>query len=261
MLFNKNKPTFKYFKSVYPKSKLDRNIYKIWRWLFIGKLSLYVSWIASRLNVSPNNITYLSFLIGLIGLYFFSIGGYYNFIIGSILINLWYLLDCSDGHLARYYQIKSNLGKFLDEAFGEIIMTFIWLSIGYGLFNNPDYSMILLSNHLKSLGSEYIILFGGIASISIALRNCISTRFSNCYSIDTTSSNIPNSPNKSILSIWFKLFWINFMGIGGLLGPLLILGSITGYLALLVCLYSIFYFSYMIISLIYFINKLKKSQI
>ena len=73
MLSNKNKPSFKDFKSVYPRSKLDRNIYKIWRWLFIGKLSLYVSWVAARLNVSPNQITYLSFFIGLVGLYSFAI--------------------------------------------------------------------------------------------------------------------------------------------------------------------------------------------
>ena len=65
------------------------------------------------------------FLVGLIGLFFLITGGEENLIFGIFLINTWYLLDCSDGHLARFYKIESKLGKFLDEIFGEIIMIFL----------------------------------------------------------------------------------------------------------------------------------------
>ena len=140
-------------------------------------------------------------------------------------------------------------------------MIFIWFAIGCGLFNNPDYSANLFSNNVNFHVNEYFIIIGAVGSISIALRNCISTRFSNCYSINNLNNNVSDSPNHSIPFKWFKILWINFMGIGGLLGPMLILSSINGYLTLMLFIYSIFYFSYMIISLVYFINKLSKSNI
>ena len=138
-MFNKNKdnktnPMLSDFIRVYPDSKKNRNIYKLWRWLVIGKLSLYASWLFAKLRFHPNQITYLSFFIGLIAICFLIMGDKQNLIIGIIGINIWYLLDCSDGHLARYLEIKSNFGKFLDEIFGEIVLIFMWLAIAIGLF-------------------------------------------------------------------------------------------------------------------------------
>jgi len=258
---NTSKPSLSDFKSVYPNSKQNRNIYKIWRWLVIGKLSFYVSWLAARMRLHPNQITYLSFIIGLIGIYLLLLGGTKNFIIGTIGINIWYLLDCSDGHLARYYKIKSNFGKFLDEGFGEIVMTFVWLGIGIGLYKNPDISIIFISDLLGISSNEYILISGAIASISIALRNCISGRFSANYVIKTKNSSTVNVSQKSFYYRWFKIYWTNFMGIGGLQGPLLIITSITGHLGLLLIIYSSAYFSYLIISVIYFIHKFNKSNL
>ncbi|MDC1050738.1 CDP-alcohol phosphatidyltransferase family protein [Candidatus Marinimicrobia bacterium] len=259
-MFYKNNlpnPSLSDFKSVYPKNKSNRNIYKLWRWLFIGRFSLLISWISARLNLHPNFITIISFITGLIGLFFIIKGGSSNIIIGVICINCWYLLDCSDGHLARYYKIKSNLGKFLDEIFGEIILTFLWFFLGYSFFLNPDKFMIYLSNYFYI--NNYIFIFGAVASISIPLRNCVSVRFSNCY-IDkknNLNSNDQNKDKKYSLYGLIKLFFINLMGIGGLLGPFLILFAIFDYLSLLLIIYSILYFSYLVLLILYFIHRLK----
>ena len=250
MLFDTKKPSFEDFKLVYPKSKLDKNIYKIWRWFFIGKLSLYVSWIAARLNITPNQITYLSFFVGLIGIYFFSQG---SFLIGALLINLWYLLDCSDGHLARYYKIKSKLGKFLDDGFGEIIIIFMWFALGWGLFKYPDKSISFIYNYFNLVNYEYIIFCGSLASISIALKSCISNRFPNNY---VKNNNKFISNNKPYSKKYLKILWTNCMGFAGIQGPLLIVCSYIGCIGALLIFYSTAYFLFLIILIIYFINKL-----
>ncbi len=253
-----SKPSLSDFKLIYPKSKLNRNIYKLWRWFFIGRISIYISWLAARCNLHPNFITVISFIFGLIGFLYISEGRGYNIFFGTLFINVWYLLDCSDGHLARYYKIKSNLGRFLDEAFGEIIMTFVWICFGWGLFNNPDLFMSFLTSFLKNINDVYIIICGAIISISIALRNCISGRFSRCYKdkINLNKNVKEKSLNKFSLYGIIKILWTNFMGIGGLQGPLLIIFSAAGYLSFLLIFYSILYFSYLMASTFYFIYKL-----
>ena len=170
-------------------------------------------------------------------------------IIGIIGINIWYLLDCSDGHLARYLEIKSNFGKFLDEIFGEIVLIFMWLAIAIGLFRYPDLSMDFISQNLGVLTFEYIIICGAISSISIPLRNGISGRFSSNFIIQNNNNIDPKNVTKdSSIYKWFKIIWTNIMGIGGFQGPLLILASITGYLGFIIIIYalfSIFYFIYL----------------
>ena len=66
---NMPRPSLSDFKSVYPDSKKNRNIYKIWRWLVIGKLSFYISWLSARMRLHPNQITYLSFIDSLLIVY------------------------------------------------------------------------------------------------------------------------------------------------------------------------------------------------
>ena len=259
MLYKNNlpNPSLSDFKSIYPENKSNRNIYKVWRWLFIGRISLLISWISARLNLHPNLITIVSFITGLIGLFFIAKGGSYNIFIGVICINCWYLLDCSDGHLARYYKIKSNLGKFLDEVFGEIILTFLWFFLGYSFYFNPDKFMIHLSNYPNL--NNLIFISGAIASISIPLRNCVSVRFSNCFKEKKNDLNSENQNKDMRFSKYelIKLFFINLMGIGGLLGPFLILFAIFDCLSLLLIIYSILYFSYLVLIIIYFTYRLK----
>ena len=249
----KQKPSLSDFISIYPDSKKNRNIYKIWRWLVIGRLSLIISWLFSRINFSPNQVTYLSFLVGLTGLFFLISGGKENLIFGIFLINTWYLLDCSDGHLARFYKIESRLGKFLDEIFGEIVMIFLWISISIGLYKTPDFSIQFINNAFELNLNEYIILLGAICSISIPLKNSIAVRFSNNFISERKKIN--KISNRLSKYNWIKIFWTNFIGIGGLQGPLLLIASIFGFLGFLIAIYSLAYTFYLIISIIYFIKR------
>jgi len=248
------KPSISDFRKNYPNDKTNRNLIRLWRWLIVGRIGFYISWIAARMNVSANSITILSFILGLIGICFLIKG---NFILGIIGINLWYLFDCSDGNLSRYYKIKSNLGKFLDEAFGEIIIVFMWFSIGIGLYSKPDLT-IALNNLIKN---DLFLIFGAFISISIALRNCISNRFSNSYfdSLNVNHDNSEQETHNKRRSL-VRYLWDILSSFGGIQAPLLIIFSLLDYLGILLIFYTFLYGFHFIFSLINYILKLKNLE-
>tara|TARA_B100001113_G_C20929722_1_gene543836 strand:+ start:58 stop:801 length:744 start_codon:yes stop_codon:yes gene_type:complete len=242
-------PSIKDLKYNYPKNKVNRNHLRLWRWLIIGRLGFYLSWIASRLNLTANNITILSFILGLFGIYMLLLG---QLFVGLLLINLWYLFDCADGNLARYYKLKSKKGKFLDEALGEIVLIFMWFSIGVGLYRNPDLSITFFN----SLNRVDLLIFSAFSCICITLKNCISFRFTNIYNEGKLDEKIVNKDKKvNFLYKYSKYTWISIISFGGLQSPLLLLFSYFDYLGLLVLFYSFLYGIHLFISVIIFANK------
>lgn len=65
-------------------------------------------------RVTPNQLTYLSFVIGLAGAYFFFRGEPSSFIAGGILAQVSSIVDCADGMLARAKNQMSEFGATLD---------------------------------------------------------------------------------------------------------------------------------------------------
>ena len=71
--------------------------------------------------VTPNQVTYISVLIGLIAAYIFSLGTLRAFLLAGILLEIVMVLDCVDGQLARAKKCASDLGRLLDGIAGYII--------------------------------------------------------------------------------------------------------------------------------------------
>ena len=78
------------------------------------KISIYFTWFFLKTNVSPNIITILMILCGILGFLFMIHHSIYNAIIGYIFMTLYLILDCSDGEVARYNNQTSVKGFFLD---------------------------------------------------------------------------------------------------------------------------------------------------
>jgi phosphatidylglycerophosphate synthase len=85
-----------------------------WGWLFTRRISIYVTLLLSRTSVTPNQLTFFSIFIGLAGALLWTVGSHLCFIIGGILFQLMYLFDCVDGELARYKNMTSPRGAYLD---------------------------------------------------------------------------------------------------------------------------------------------------
>lgn len=89
--------------------------------------------IAKYTLISPNQISAFNIPIRLLSLLFISLGGYYNILIGSILMLSVSFLDHLDGKLSRVLNIPSLKGKWLDEVMDLVYLPLVIVSLAIGL--------------------------------------------------------------------------------------------------------------------------------
>jgi phosphatidylglycerophosphate synthase len=90
-----------------------------------------------RLGFEPNQVTILSFILGIISALFLSQS---MFIIGLIVLFVSEVLDCADGDLARMKKKVSKRGEFMDSLLDRIVEVFLF----YGLIlTNPSQLMLI----------------------------------------------------------------------------------------------------------------------
>ena len=82
--------------------------------LISKRVSPYISAFYINRKIVPNTITIHMIISGIIGAIFFSFSNIYFKLIGAFFMQLWFILDCSDGEVARETKIFSKYGKELD---------------------------------------------------------------------------------------------------------------------------------------------------
>jgi phosphatidylglycerophosphate synthase len=91
---------------------------------------------------TPNQVTYLSVLVGFVSGYSFSQGTWLSSIAGGILLELTLILDCVDGQLARAKNMASDWGRLIDGIAGY----FAYLAVVYGIIAGyPDFQSALIA--------------------------------------------------------------------------------------------------------------------
>jgi phosphatidylglycerophosphate synthase len=109
--------------------------------------------------ISPNLITVTSLLIGLLASYFFYRASHLDLILGAILVQLSFVVDCMDGQLARYRQQFSKLGAWLDRIADRVkdFFYFFSLSLGYFLHTSEMQSWIVFPLAMIAMFSVFLI--------------------------------------------------------------------------------------------------------
>jgi phosphatidylglycerophosphate synthase len=99
---------------------------------FLRKFSKLLTWVAVKVGATPNQVTLISFAIGLYSAYAFSQGSFWWIFLGALLLQLSIIVDCVDGELARYTRKFSQLGAWLDAVTDRVkeYMVFLGLAIG-----------------------------------------------------------------------------------------------------------------------------------
>lgn len=111
--------------------------------LFItNELSLLLTWCLHNTRVTPNHLTIISLICGLVCGISYAFG---FFITGSFFLFLYHLLDCADGNLARAKDMFSPMGKYLDQVCDRAGGVLIFLGIFFYYFRIQDspYWLIL----------------------------------------------------------------------------------------------------------------------
>ncbi len=83
-----------------------------------------------RTPLTPNQITILSFLTGLLGASCFLFGSYGGSVLGALLLQFSTVLDCVDGEVARVKMLESPLGEWLDISLDTVVHIAIFLGVG-----------------------------------------------------------------------------------------------------------------------------------
>jgi phosphatidylglycerophosphate synthase len=83
--------------------------------IYMRRLSPYFTWVFIKIGFTPNQLTALMVVCGVLGGVAVSAGtGVASAIGGALLIQLYLLLDCSDGEVARVTKRTSIVGVYLD---------------------------------------------------------------------------------------------------------------------------------------------------
>ncbi len=98
------------------------------------KLSGWFSRLFLRLRCSPNVITVLSMVIGLMGAACFAMGSYPLGLLGAALFQFAVILDCCDGEVARLTFAESRFGEALDIMADNVVHMAIFAGVAWGVY-------------------------------------------------------------------------------------------------------------------------------
>jgi phosphatidylglycerophosphate synthase len=99
---------------------------------FVSPYSRYIARFAARRGWTPNAMTTVSMAIGAVAAGAFALGSRASMIVGAILLQAAFTVDCVDGQLARYTRTFSKLGAWLDSVFdrGKEYLVYAGLAVG-----------------------------------------------------------------------------------------------------------------------------------
>ena len=93
-------------------------------------------------KIMPNHITITGFIFVIAASLFFATGEYVNLIIGAAIIFLTFVLDFTDGTLARMRNQASILGDWMDAMADDLREVLVTVSLCIGLYRNVDSTSV-----------------------------------------------------------------------------------------------------------------------
>ncbi len=237
----------------------------LWLFLVARRVSFYLTWFFIKLGISANQVTYLSIVCVCLGCLLLATGSYYYVILGSILVNLWFILDCVDGNIARYHRSPSKYGQFVDGIGADITEAFLFTSIGIGVYFNPNRSFekllsLFLSDSFGPIDKGIYLIFGSLTSLTIILRRLIGQRLIAIMPRKDEFIEREIEIKKPLKSKYPALFFIygNLTGLSGLTLPALIFVAYFKVFDSFVILYFLIYTSVFILNLARYILWARK---
>lgn len=82
--------------------------------LYMREISLRITRVLVGTKVTPNQLTYLMTLAGVLALPALLVPGVWGAVLGVVMVQLYLLLDCVDGEVARWKKQYSLSGVYLD---------------------------------------------------------------------------------------------------------------------------------------------------
>ncbi|GGO75879.1 CDP-alcohol phosphatidyltransferase family protein [Nonomuraea cavernae] len=128
-----------------PAGTMDRESGEHWAGsLYMRKVSPYLTWLLAKTPISPNQATWLMIVSGLAAAVVVALPGLWAAVLAALLIQLYLLLDCSDGELARWTGRTSITGVYLDRVGHYLCEAALLVGLGFRASEVlPDWYTVL----------------------------------------------------------------------------------------------------------------------
>jgi phosphatidylglycerophosphate synthase len=103
---------------------------------FVSTYSRYIARWCARRDLSPNTVTVLSLLVAVAGAITAATGTRAGYIAAAVALYLSFVLDCTDGQLARYALKFSRIGSWLDATFDRVKEYAVYAGLAFGSARN-----------------------------------------------------------------------------------------------------------------------------
>ncbi|MDP4091250.1 MAG: CDP-alcohol phosphatidyltransferase family protein [Bacillota bacterium] len=169
-------------------------------YLISDRISPYLSSMFIKRKVIPNKITLYMIYSGILGGILFSFANVWLKLLGAVFIHLWFILDSSDGEVARYTKTFSKCGREID---------FI-----AHLINHPIFGFAMFMS-LMQLGRYNIYFLAPLVFSTVLLDSMHRNLLTLNILVDTKENNAPAQESngrrslKDKISIFIKLFSVH----------------------------------------------------
>ena len=178
-------------------------------------VSIYLTRMLLSTKISANQVSFAMIVTGILSTCFFLFSSTVLFLIGAILMQMWYLLDNMDGEVARYrqYQVTKTIitdksdsalsGAYYDSINHYIMNLLVPSTIGFGLFKKINVELYLLIGIAASLGQVLLL------AMHDARHRVILTYLRKYDRVEMIKSGtVQGEPKKKRRSIWHLVFMV-----------------------------------------------------
>lgn len=142
---------------------------------FFRVISIYFTWLLIQTNLTPNAITVLGILLGVLS------GIAYVFdapLLAASLVFIAIIADFSDGEVSRYKQLTSKEGSYLDKVHHVVVHPFFLGGLVIWMDRNLDSNLVLPFGMLSVLNSiilPFVVMYAIDAALLKHLLRAIGT--------------------------------------------------------------------------------------
>jgi CDP-L-myo-inositol myo-inositolphosphotransferase len=120
------------------------------RWLN-RPVSIRLSKVLVNFNITPNQISFFSFMLSIVGL--FALGDYLYLALGGIVAQFASIIDGSDGEVARLKYLSSDYGGWFDAVLDRYADAFLLSGLTWYVYSHNPTSLVLGVGFLAIIGS------------------------------------------------------------------------------------------------------------
>jgi CDP-L-myo-inositol myo-inositolphosphotransferase len=98
-----------------------------------------------KTDITPNSVSFFSFILAMVGAFFFFLGGYSNLVIGALLAHISSVIDGCDGEIARLKFQVTEFGGWFDAVLDRYADAFLLFGLTYYVHAaNRDISALFI---------------------------------------------------------------------------------------------------------------------